>query len=549
MAEKYYGEGKYVPALRFTYKEIERFGGTEDLYFRLADIYEAMGLNSSAVNCWFKALDMATEEDLPDVYEGLAVNYLNMGKEAQAAFYYNCLIESDDQIPEETKFEIAEAFAEKPQSPFKISYPPQLSDYKKEVDFAARALKRGDCKNAISVLEKVEKGSKEYVAATEMRALALLLSGEVEKAKEVCFELLETDENNIRALATLAAAYLEEGETEKSKELALRLCKETPKDDEEGYKIATVCCENGLHLEAYKRFVELEKQSPYDGRMLYFKGVSAFNCGKIDEAIKAFDDLCAVYPDAAVVEYYLKEMRNYRECLAAGEEREKPELTYFYQVPQAEREKRCRFLIDVGKSSKEEAELLGVFAHTGGLFRWCFDELDGMDHDLQYLACVIAERARVDEFLREILLDNEVIDLLKIEILRILYERNEEAEYGAVIYHVYRKIHLLPLKIGRKARKKFIAAYARTASKFVALNNAYGKKLKDTAETLYRALEKYDCFDQADSPDDCSCAIYLLAGLKEVEGGVETAALAFDANPDKVKVLLSTALSAAHDVQ
>ena len=308
MAEKYYGEGKYVPALRFTYKEIERFGGTEDLYFRLADIYEAMGLNSSAVNCWFKALDMATEEDLPDVYEGLAVNYLNMGKEAQAAFYYNCLIESDDQIPEETKFEIAEAFAEKPQSPFKISYPPQLSDYKKEVDFAARALKRGDCKNAISVLEKVEKGSKEYVAATEMRALALLLSGEVEKAKEVCFELLETDENNIRALATLAAAYLEEGETEKSKELALRLCKETPKDDEEGYKIATVCCENGLHLEAYKRFVELEKQSPYDGRMLYFKGVSAFNCGKIDEAIKAFDDLCAVYPDAAVVEYYLKEM-------------------------------------------------------------------------------------------------------------------------------------------------------------------------------------------------------------------------------------------------
>ncbi len=545
MAEKYYGEGKYVPALRFTYKEIERFGGLGDCYFRLADIYEAMGLNSSAINCWFKALDIASEEELPDIYEGLAVNYLNMGKEAQAAFYYNCLIESDDEISDEMKFEIAEAFSEKPQPLFKISHPPRLADYKKEVDFAARALKYGDCKKALSALEKVEKGSKDYLAASEMRALALLLSGDVRGAKDVCLEVLETEPRNIRALATLAAAYLEEGERQKSKELALLLCKETPKDEEDRYKIATVCCENGLHLEAYERFSEMEKEAPYDGRMLYFKGVAAFNCGKIDEAINAFDDLLAVYPDAAVVEYYLKEMRNYREKIAVGEETEKPTLTYFYQVPQAEREKRCHFLIDIGKTSKEEAELLGVFAHTGGLFRWCFDELDGMDHDLQYLACVIAERARVDEFLREILLDNEVLDLLKIEILRILYERNEEAEYGAVIYHVYRKLKLLPLKIGRKARKKFIAAYARTASKFVALNNDYGKKLKETAEALYRALEKCDCFEQAENPDDCSCAIYLLAGFKEVEGGVETAALAFDANPDRVKELLSTASSAS----
>lgn len=545
MAEKYYGEGKFVPALRFTYKEIESYGPSQDCYFRLADIYEGMGLNSSAINCWFKALDgCSDEQDLPDIYEGLAVNYLNMGREAQSAFYYNCLIESDDQIPEEMKYEIAEAFAEKPKSPFKISYPPKFVDYKRELDLASRALKKGDCKSAVKTLEQVEKGSKDYVSAMEMRALALLLAGKIDEAKEVCAEILEEDGNSVRALSTLAAAYLEEGDREQSLRVARILCEIQPKDSEEEYKIATVCCENGLHLEAFERFSALEKETPFDGKLLYFKGVSAYNSGKYDEAKETFGELCAVYPDAAVVEYFMKEIHEYLDAIENGETREKPEIGYFYQIPQKERDKRCQFLMDIANANKVEAEVLGAFAHATGLFRWCFDELDGMDHDLQYLACVVAAHASIDDFLQDVLLDNEVLDLLKLEILRLLYERNEEVEYGAVLCHVYRKIRLLPISIGRKARKKFVSAYARTASKFVAISVDYGKKLKDAAETLYRALEKYDCFDQAKNVDDCACAIYLLANLRDAGRDIDTASLAFDANAERVKVLLVTAESA-----
>ena len=53
-----------------------------------------MELYSSAVNCWFRFMDNCSGEDLPDIYEGLAVNYLNMGTEAQSAFYYNKLIDA-----------------------------------------------------------------------------------------------------------------------------------------------------------------------------------------------------------------------------------------------------------------------------------------------------------------------------------------------------------------------------------------------------------------------------------------------------------------------
>lgn len=544
LAEKYYSEGKYVSALRFTYKEIERYGDSLDCFFRLADIYENMGLSSTAINCWFKALDCASEEDYPDIYEGLALNYLNMGKEAQSAFYYNCLIESDEEIPDDIKYQIADIFSEKPKSALKISYPPRLVDYKPELDKASRALKKGDCKNAVKILEKIEKGSNEYILSLEMRALALLLSENVEEAKTVCLEALEQDENNVRALSTLSAAYFEEGDKVRSLEIARKLCEIQPKDDEEEYKIATVCCENGLHLEAFKRFSALERQSPYDGKLLYFKGVSAYNAGKYEESMEAFAKLCGIYPDAAVVEHFLKEVREYYESLKNGEEREKPELGYFYQVSQKERDKRCQFLMEIEKMPKAEAEVMGIFAHTAGLFRWCFDELDGVDHDLQYLACLVAAHSNVDEFLKEILLDNEVLDLLKIEILRLLYERNEETTIGAVVYHVYRKIRLLPISIGRKARKKFISAYARTASKFVVVNPDYAQKIKTATETLYRALEKYDCFEQAKNVDDCACAIYLTANLRDVGKDIDTVSLAFDANADRVRVLLTTIESA-----
>ena len=223
MAEKFYNEGNYVSALRFTFREIDENGESAVSLNRLCDIYENLGLNSTAVKYLFKLLDISDEPDYPDVYEGLAVNYLNMGKEAQSAFYYNSLIDADDSISSEMKLEIAEAFAQKPKSPFKISYPPRLAEYHEELDNAARALKRGDCKTASRALEKVEKGSKQYETAREMLSLSYVLSGKLEEAKSVCEEILETNPDSIRAWATLAATHLESKEYDKSREIAVKL--------------------------------------------------------------------------------------------------------------------------------------------------------------------------------------------------------------------------------------------------------------------------------------------------------------------------------------
>ncbi len=548
LADKYYNEGKYLSALRLAYKELELFGGDGEVYARFSDIYEGMDLHLSAINYWYRFLDEAMEEDLPDAYEGLAVNYLRMGNETQSAYYYNKLIDADDTLPEETKLDIVDAFAKDKREKFRFVYPPRLADFSKELDEGSAALKTGNCKRAVELLSIVEKGSKDYAAAREMQAVAYLLDGDTEAAKRACLELLEEIPNDVRVQATLAAVYLEEGNGEASKALALRLYAMQQETTDELYKVATVCCENGLHEQAYDKFCEMEQKAPFDGRMLYFKGVAAYKCGKLDEAEKTLDVLCTVYPDAEVAKYYLQELRAYKIALEDGEtDKKPPEFTYFYHLPQEVREERCRTLIHIGKCAKDEAQLFGLLAWHDGYFRWCFDEMDGSDHDLQYLALATAAHVRADDFLREALLDCEVIDLLKIETLRILLERNEEMEIGVVLCHIYRKLFLQKLNVGRKKRKRFVDGYAQVASKFIVVSDTHAERIKNAAEKLYRDLEKCNALDLVESADDCACAIFLLSGLKELKGGVESLAKAFDANADKVRVILAAAIGQAYE--
>lgn len=536
-ADKYYNEGNYIAALRLAYRQYDLYGGDGDIFTRLSDIYEGMGLHASAINWWYRFLDIAETEDLPDIYEGLAVNYLNMGNEAQSAYYYNQLVDSDATLPEETKLDIAEAFSKDKRERFRFVYPPRLADFSKEIDMGSHALKLGDCKRAVQVLDRVEKGSKDYAHAKEMQAVAHLLAGEDKRAENICTELLAETPDDVRVLATLAAVYLEQGRTEESKQIALKLFSLPQENAEDLYKVATVCCENGLHEQAYEKFAQLEELHRFDGRMLYFKAVAAYKCGKLKEAEHAFDDLCSVYPDAEVAKYYLRALRRRND----GEKNDSDAPSYFYHLPQEERENRCRSLIRIGNSPKDEAQLFGLIALHDGYFRWCFDEMDGADQDLQYLALVTAVHVRADEFIREVLLDCEVADILKIETLRMLCERNEDIEVGAVLCHIYRRLFMPKIKIGRKKRKKFIEAYAKIASKFVVVNDDYGKKLKVTAESLYAALEKHESLDLIENADDCACAIFLLAGLKELGSDPKGVVEAFHANEEKVRALTAVA--------
>ncbi len=543
LADDYYRRGDYLAALRFAHRELREYGGDGELYARFADIYETMGLHGSAVNYWFKLMDVSDEEDFPDIYESLAADFLAMGNERAASYYYDRLIATDDLITDEDKMEILQAFSSDKREQFRFVYPPRLVRYERELSLGAKALKMGDSKRAIEALDSVMKGSKDYVSAREMQAVAYLLQGNVDEAQRICEELLTEQPDAVRLMATLAAVYLEQGKREESLALAKRLISIEVANPDDVYKVATVCCENGLHEEAYKRFSRLDEEMPYDGRMLYFKAVSAYHCGKVKEAERALTELCDVYPDAEVAKYYLRELRRYLQDLENEKNPAPPKLIYFYHLPQEEREERCRTLLKLGECSKDEAKMFGLLALHDGYFSWCFDEMDGGDRDLQYLGVITAAHICADEFLQDALLDYEVADVFKVEILRMLTERNEDIEVGVVLCNIYKRVSVYALSIGRKRRKKTVEGYAKVASKFAAVSSAYARALQRAAERLYACLERANALDLLDDTDDIACAIYFLSQIKDLGKDKAWIVSAFDANLAKVNVLLSYVLT------
>jgi hypothetical protein len=193
--------------------------------------------------------------------------------------------------------------------------------------------------------------------------------------------------------------------------------------------------------------------------------------------------------------------------------------------------------VQIGKAPRDEAELYGELAMQSGYFRWCFDEMDGMELDLQQLAIFVSNHARADDFIREILLDCEVSDTLKLELLQLLYERNENNKFTAVICHIYRDLDILKVNIGRKRRKKFINAYAQTASKFAIEWD--GKKIKKATEKIYQAFLEQDCWELSDDVGSLACAIYLLSDINEAGSTPSESSFLFSAKPEQVEKILA----------
>lgn len=263
--------------------------------------------------------------------------------------------------------------------------------------------------------------------------------------------------------------------------------------------------------------------------------MAAYKSGRTELAIRDLEKLCIIYPDAAVAKYYLKRLRRY---VADKENETPPNLTYFYRVPYEERELRCRALAQIGKYSKQEAESIALLLSEEGIFEWCFDEMDGMEKDLQYLAVVIAEHAGVFSFLRDVLLDSEVKDVLKVEILRMLFLRNEAHTFGVVIYNIYRKVTIRKIRLGKKGRRRFLEGYAKVASKFAIVDDEYAKRICGNATSLYDCLAEYERYDLMNNPDNIACAIYILSGLKEFGKSPAEAARVFSAEPAVVEEIL-----------
>lgn len=159
-------------------------------------------------HCWFRYLAVCEIEALADAYEGLAACYYNVGNEAQSAYYYNKMLSEDDDVPAESKMEIARMFTRSPKSLFKVVYPPEKADYGETVDEGVKLLKSGKYEDAATAFSKVHPASSPCGRGEKLSRRRHLVTGDSDAAEKDCLELLEKDPDDVQALSTYCAVLI-----------------------------------------------------------------------------------------------------------------------------------------------------------------------------------------------------------------------------------------------------------------------------------------------------------------------------------------------------
>lgn len=502
----------YISALKMLNKNAELHCNDGDSFMLYAEIYDDIGLYEKCVNYWFKFIDSENGYDCAEAYEGLAVAYMNLGNEHFSAFYYNKLLQDADELDTEERRDIINSFLSAEDNPLKFVWPPAIADYSDVISDGIELMKRGEYEKAIDEFDKVDEGNAAYRSSRNYIAMCNIICDKCEEAEAECLAILEKYPDNVQALTTLAAVKTEQKKNDESRALAEKLLSLDVKSTDDIYKIATVCCENKMHAEAYELFTRLEDELGYDCSVLYFKAVSAFNSGKYTECFDTFDKLVTVYPDALCARYYYDAARK------AVENGEKREFSYFYRLPQEMRENSLKTLAAVAGLSQAESKKLFGILDISDCIKWCFDETEGADDsELQYLAATCAVKAELDSVVCDMLLNAFLSDGIKVHILTLLGGRNEDNSFGVVICHIYKRVDFRALSLGRAKRKNFITAYARLCAHFAVINSSYGEAFAKACEGLYAEMQERGALSYSADADALTAAAYLRSGVCEAQ--------------------------------
>lgn len=516
-------EGNYLGALKLLNKRNRMYPPSADAQALAADIYEGLELWPQAADAWFRFLDTCNEADFGEGYEGLAVAFMNMGNDMQSALYYHRAFAEEGQISPEGAAELGGLFR-RATGPALHIVPDDDAPQPELLAEGLTLLRGGELDKAREKFAEIPVQSSDHPSAAGLSAMCTLMLGDEEGAQRACEELLAVYPDNIQALTTYCAVLGAREDKEGARKVAEKLASLPAQSTDDLYRVATALCETGLDEPAFEKLSVLKERLPYDENILWFHAVAAYRTGNTQQAISSLEMLTTLYPRKAVAEYYLERMRS----LEDGEE---PfSMNYYYRVPEDEYETIAGFLLAAASVEERDVRRIAGLSQLDTFFRIAFDEMEGRDEKLQSLAVRVAVRAHADDFLREVLLDCELEEYAKINILHELTMRNAEDSFGVVVCNVYKEFFTHKIEIGEKKAEAFLKAFADVYSKFALLSEENEGKICAAAEDVYASLEEAEALDYCDERASLAAAIYREARLKGGERSIDEIVALFDAN-------------------
>ena len=527
-AEKRYEAGDYMGTLTMLNKRAGMYRPCADASALYADVYEAFSLWIPCADAWFRFLDTCNEADFGEGYEGLSLAFANMGDALRAELYYRRSFEVSGEVPPSDLDEEDFVPEQRPQLRLIHSDDGTVSD----PDLLRRGVlfvKLGELDKAKEVLSEIEPGSEDFPSACGLIAMCKLLTGDTAGAAEECERMLEYHPDNIHALTTYCAVLGAQDRKEEAKAVGRKLAAMDSDSAEDLYRIATALCETGLDSEAYEKLTKLKGMQPYDDSILWFHAVAALRSGRKEEAISSLETLTTVYPRRVIATLYLEHLRGDKEVT----------ISYFYRLPEDTYKELTSFLLMADGVEPEMAERLGGDKEIENHIRLAFDQLEGRDQKLQQLAARVAVKCRCDDVVRELLLDFEGDEFIKLSMMRDLVLRNEDNSFGVVICNFYREFYTHKMEFDGRRPDQFMEAFAEVYSRYSITADDNERKLLYAAEDVNYTLVDADAEDLFAEKDALAAAIYREARLTDGEHGIETIANLFNANVHTVKEILN----------
>ena len=527
-AEKRYEAGDYMGTLTMLNKRAGMYRPCADASALYADVYEAFSLWIPCADAWFRFLDTCNEADFGEGYEGLSLAFANMGDALRAELYYRRSFEVSGEVPPSDLDEEDFVPEQRPQLRLIHSDDGTVSD----PDLLRRGVlfvKLGELDKAKEVLSEIEPGSEDFPSACGLIAMCKLLTGDTAGAAEECERMLEYHPDNIHALTTYCAVLGAQDRKEEAKAVGRKLAAIDSDSAEDLYRIATALCETGLDGEAYEKLTKLKGMQPYDDSILWFHAVAALRSGRKEEAISSLETLTTVYPRRVIATLYLERLRGDKEVT----------ISYFYRLPEDTYKELTSFLLMADGVEPEMAERLGGDKEIENYIRLAFDQLEGRDQKLQQLAARVAVKCRCDDVVRELLLDFEGDEFIKLSMMRDLVLRNEDNSFGVVICNFYREFYTHKMEFDGRRPDQFMEAFAEVYSRYSITADDNERKLLYAAEDVNYTLVDADAEDLFAEKDALAAAIYREARLTDGEHGIETIANLFNANVHTVKEILN----------
>ena len=528
-AEKRYDAGDYMGALTMLNKRAGMYPPSADASALYADIYEAFSLWVPCADAWFRFLDTCNEADFGEGYEGLAFAFANMGDALRAELFYRRSYEASGETPPEFEFS-GEGFEAEAGPRLRIVHSDDGSVGDPELlRRGVLYIKSGDLTKAKEALSEIAPESADFPSACGLIAMCRLLTGDTAGAAEECERMLKYYPDNIHALTTYCAVLVAQERKEEAKEVGRKLAAMDSDQIEELYRIATGLSETGLDEETYQKLTKLKKMQPYDDTVLWFHAVAALRSGRREEAIASLEVLTTVYPRKVIAMLYLERLRGEKEV----------SLSYFYRMPQEDYKELSDFLLMADGVAPEMAERLGGEKEVLRYIRLAFDQLEGRDQKLQQLAARVAIKCRCDEAVREILLDYEADELVKLSMMQSLVERNEDNSFGVVICNFYREFFTHKMEFEGRRPDQFLEAFAQVYSRYAITADDNERKLLYAAEDVNYTLVDADAEDLFSEKEALAAAIYREARLSDGEHSIDAVAGLFGANVSTVKAILN----------